>query len=151
MRRPDLGQATAQRNMTTLYQNAHSPERVAISTRKYLDLVVVVIAAIPALALGAPVLGYLVGAVAWFLQRGLQIVDRRATAKVDDSLRRAGIRTFEAFGRIWLMAGAIVLADLAGTRKDGLTAALVICVAYSVAFAIRLTSGPPQAERSSTR
>jgi len=148
MRRPDLGQATAQRNMTTLYQNAHSPERVAINTRKYLDLVIVAVATIPALALGAPVFGYLVGALAWFAQRGLQVFDLRQTAKIDESIRRAGIRTFEAFGRIWLMAGAIVLADVAGGRKDGLTAALVICVAYSVAFVIRLMSGPPQGERN---
>jgi hypothetical protein len=133
--------------MTTLYQNAHSPERVAINTRKHLDLVIVVIAAIPALALGAPVFGYLVGAAAWFLQRGLQAFDLRQTAKIDESIRRAGIRTFEAFGRIWLMAGALVLADVVAGRRDGLTAALVIFVAYSVAFVIRLMSGPPSAER----
>jgi hypothetical protein len=150
MRRPDLGQATAQRNMTTLYQNAHSPERVAINTLKYIDVLVVVVAAIPALLLGAPAFGFVVGAAAWIVQRGLQAFDLRQTAKIDESLRRAGIRTFEAFGRIWLMAGAIVLADLVGGRKDGLTAALVICFAYSVAFVIRLMSGPPP-ERESTR
>ena len=133
--------------MTTLYQNAHSPERVAINTRKYLDLAVVVIAAIPALALGAPALGYLVGAAAWILQRALQAFDFRQTAKIDESLRRAGIRTFEAFGRIWLLAGAIVLAAVVGGHKDGLAAALVICVAYSVAFVMRLMSGPPPVER----
>jgi hypothetical protein len=132
--------------MTTLYQNAHSPERVAISARKYLDLVIVAVATVPALALGAPVLGYLVGAAAWFVQRALQAFDLRQTANIDDSLRRAGVRTFEAFGRIWLLAGAIVLAAVVGTHKDGLTAALVICLAYSVVFVTRLMSGPPQAE-----
>jgi hypothetical protein len=132
--------------MTTLYQNAHSPERVAIHARRYLDLAVVVIAAIPALALGAPALGYLIGAAAWFLQRALQAFDLRQTAKIDESIRRAGIRTFEAFGRIWLLAGAIVLAAVLGGHKDGLAAALLICVAYSVAFVTRLMSGPP-AER----
>jgi hypothetical protein len=129
--------------MTTLYQNAHSPERVAINARKYLDLVIVAIATVPALALGAPVFGYLVGAIAWFLQRGLQIVDRRLTAKVDDSLQRAGVRLFESFGRIFLLAGAIILAGLAGGHGDGVAAALVILGAYSVAFVIRLMSGPP--------
>jgi hypothetical protein len=129
--------------MTTLYQNAHSPERVAINARKYLDVFVVVIAAIPALALGAPVFGYLVGAAGWFLQRAIQVADRRYTANVDDSIKRAGIGLFEAFGRIWLLAGAIILAAVAGGHKDGLTATLVIFAAYSVAFVIRLTSGPP--------
>jgi hypothetical protein len=36
-----------------------------------------------------------------------------------------------------------VIAGVAGGRADGLTAALVIFGAYSIAFAIRLISGPP--------
>jgi hypothetical protein len=134
--------------MTTLYQNAHSPERVAINTRKYLDLVVVVIAAIPALALGAPVLGYLVGAAAWLLQRGIQIADRRwYTAKLREPRQQLGIYLFESYGRIWLLAGAIIIAGVVGHRKDGLTAAVVIGGAYTIAFAIRLISGkPPERE-----
>jgi hypothetical protein len=129
--------------MTTLYQNAHSPERVATSALKYIDVAVVLVAAIPALLLGAPTFGFIVGAVAWLLQRALQIVDLRMTARVDESLRRAGVRLFEAFGRIWLLAGAIIIADAVGNRRDGLTATLVIFGAYSVAFVIRLISGPP--------
>ena len=54
-----------------------------------------------------------------------------------------GLNLFEAFGRIWLLAGAIMLAGVAGGRADGLTAALVIFAAYSVAFAIRVLSGKP--------
>jgi hypothetical protein len=129
--------------MTTLYQNAHSSERVAISTLKYIDIAFVLIGAIAALILGAPAFGVIVGAAGWILQRGLQVVDRRATSKVQDSLRRAGANLFEAFGRIWLLAGAIILAAVAGGRKDGLAAAVVVFAAYSVAFVVRLTSGPP--------
>ena len=54
-----------------------------------------------------------------------------------------GANLFEAFGRIWLLAGAIVLAGVAGGRPDGLTAALVIFGAYSLAFVVRVFSGPP--------
>ncbi len=57
---------------------------------------------------------------------------------------RLGLSLFEAFGRIWLLAGAIILAGAAGGRADGLTAALVIFAAYSVAFAIRVVSGRSQ-------
>jgi len=143
MQHPAIGQATAQRNMTTLYQNAHSRDRVPVNALRYLDVVAVLVVTIPALLLGAPAVGYIVGAAGWILQRALQLVDRRATARVDDSLRRAGVRMFEAFGRIWLLAGAIILAAVIGGHKDGLTAAIVILVAYSVAFVIRLMSGPP--------
>jgi hypothetical protein len=129
--------------MTTLYQNAHSPERVAINTRKYLDLAVVAFAAIVALALGAPVFGIVVGLCAWLLQRVVQVLDRSFISRLRDPRHQVGIRVSESFGRIWLLAGAIIFAGLAGNHKDGLFAALMIFVAYSVAFGVRLSSGPP--------
>jgi hypothetical protein len=129
--------------MTTLYQNAHSPERVTVNAFKFLDVPFVVIGAIIALVLGAPALGVIVGAAGWLLQRGLQIVDSGITARIDDSLRRAGIRSAEAFGRIWLLAGAIIVAAVAGGRKDGLAAAITVFAAYSVAFGLRIINGPP--------
>ena len=129
--------------MTTLYQNAHSPERVTVNALQYLDVPLVVIGAIVAMLLGAPALGCTVGALGWVLQRGVQLIDRRLTARIEDSLRRAGVRSAEGFGRIWLLAGAIIVAAVAGGRKDGLAAAIIICAAYSVALVIRLMSGPP--------
>ncbi len=133
--------------MTTLYQNAHSSERGALRAFQYLDVVIVVIGAIPALILGAPSVGVLVGAAGWLLQRVLQVVDRRFTAGMRDPTRQVGVHVTEAFGRIWLLAGAIVIAAVAGGRKDGLAAALLIFAAYSVAFAVRILNGqPPERE-----
>jgi uncharacterized MAPEG superfamily protein len=129
--------------MTTLYQNALSSERVAVSALQHLDVIFVIVGAIIALIVGAPSLGVIIGALAWILQRAMQVIDNRLTARVDDSLRRAGVRTFEAFGRIWLLAAAIIVSAVVGDHKDGLAAAIVIFAAYSVAFVIRLMSGPP--------
>jgi hypothetical protein len=110
---------------------------------RYLDIVLVAVAAPVALALGAPVLGCAVGAGAWVLQRILADVDRRWVGKAAEPRTQLGLNLFEAFGRIWLLAGAIILAGVVGGRVDGLTAALVIFGAYTVAFAIRVLSGPP--------
>ncbi|MDQ6806496.1 MAG: hypothetical protein M3065_16365 [Actinomycetota bacterium] len=114
---------------------------------RYLDVVLVAIGAVPAIALGAPAFGYLVGAGAWILQRLIAVTDRRllnkATEKTTNVRAQLGFNLFEPFVRIWLLAGAIVLAGAAGHRADGLTAALVIFAAYSIAFAVRLLSGPP--------
>lgn len=111
---------------------------------RYLDVAVVAVAAIPALALGAPALGYAVGGGAWILQRVIAVIDRHLVRKAGASPRKQlGFNLFEAFGRIWLLAGAIIVAGLAGGRADGLTAALVIFGAYSIAFVTRLLSGPP--------
>jgi hypothetical protein len=116
----------------------------ALALLRYLDVVVVVVAAAPALSLGAPALGYLVASVAWVAQRVLAELDRRWIGNAAQPHRQLGLGLFEAFGRIWLLAGAIVLAGVLGGRADGLTAALVIFVAYSIVFCARLISGRPQ-------
>ncbi|MFI4977092.1 MAG: hypothetical protein ACHQC8_00215 [Solirubrobacterales bacterium] len=113
---------------------------------RYLDVVVVVLAAPAALALGAPAVGFTVGAGAWMVQRIIAQLDRRWLSKAAEPRTQLGFSLFEAFGRIWLLAGAIVAAGVAGGRADGLSAAITIFGAYSVAFAIRVLTGPPKRE-----
>jgi hypothetical protein len=113
----------------------------------YLDVFVLALATFPALALGAPVLGYCVGAGAWLAQRALAEVDKRWIRKASQPRTQLGLSLFESFGRIWLLAGAIIVAGVVGGRADGLTAALVIFGAYSVAFAVKVLTGPPQPRR----
>jgi len=110
----------------------------------HLDVVVVLAAAPVALSLGAPALGYALAAGAWLAQRVLAQLDRRWIRNTQEPDRQMGLNLFEAFGRIWLLAGVIIVAAVAGGDEDGLTAALVIFGAYSVAFAIRLITGPPR-------
>jgi hypothetical protein len=112
----------------------------------YLDVVLVVIAAPVAIALGVPSLGYLIAAGAWVLQRVLQQLDRRWIASRGADAR-FGLNLVDGFGRIWLLAGAIVLAAVIGGRSDGLTAALVIFCVYSIAFAMRVVEGRPGGSR----
>ena len=116
----------------------------ALVLLRYLDVAVVAIAMAPAIALGAPVLGYALAAGGWFLQRGLAETDRRWIRRLAEPRKQLGVGLFEAFGRIWLLAGVIIIAGVAGGRADGLTAALVIFGAYSVAFVIKVITGPPR-------
>jgi hypothetical protein len=116
--------------------------RSPIELLRYLDVVLVAIATPVALALGAPTLGVAVGAAAWLAQRLLAQFDRRLIEGTE--LRaRFGVNLVESFGRIWLLAGAIVIAAVAGGRSDGLAASLMIFGAYSIAFALRLVDGRP--------
>lgn len=118
----------------------------AASALAYLDVVLVVIAAPVAITLGASPLGYLIAAGAWVLQRVLQQLDRRWIAGRGPDAR-FGLNLVDGFGRIWLLAGAIVLAAVIGGRRDGLTAALVIFCVYSIAFAMRVVEGRPGGSR----
>jgi hypothetical protein len=110
---------------------------------RYVDVVLVVVLAAPAIAFVAPALGYAIGGGAWIAQRLLQILDRRWTRTFLEPRRAVLVNLFERFGRIWLLAAAIVVAGVAGGRADGLTAALVIFGAYSIAFLTVLLTGPP--------
>jgi hypothetical protein len=119
-----------------------------VSATRYVDIAAVLIAAVPALLLGVPALGYAIGGGAWILQRLIAANESRFLVRVGDTRRWLGARLFASFGRIWLLAGAIIAAGVAGGRRDGLTAAIVIFAAYSIVFAIRIASGPPP-ERAS--
>jgi hypothetical protein len=112
---------------------------------RYLDLILLAVAVPVTLALGAPVVGVVVSAAAWLLQHVVTRVARHWIAR-QGSNARFGLNLIDAFGRIWLLAGAIVLAAVIGGRSSGLTAALVIFGAYSVAFAVRLVGGRPQGD-----
>jgi hypothetical protein len=114
---------------------------------RYLDLVAVLVGAPLALAFGAPTLGTLVGAGAWLLQRAAAIADRRLIVKAAEPGSRLGLNFVDAFARIWLLAGAIVIAGVVGGRRDGLAAAVLIFAAYSVAFAARLARGRPEVDK----
>jgi hypothetical protein len=110
----------------------------------YLDLLLIAVAAPPALTSGAPALGYAIGAGAWVAQRVLAHADRRWIGRASEPRTRLGLNLAESFGRIWLLAGAILVAGVTGGRADGLWAALVIFAAYSGAFAVKLIGGPPE-------
>jgi len=119
-------------------------ERRSLAVLRYLDVGLVLIATVPALALGVPTLGYLVAAAAWVLQRVLAQLDRRWIRAAVEPRTQLALNLFEAFGRIWLLAGAIVLAGVVGGRADGLAAAVTVFGAYTVAFAIKVLTGPPK-------
>lgn len=106
-----------------------------------LDLVILLPGVLVALALGAPAFGVLVGAGAWLLQRVAAVADRRIIQRAAEPGSRLGLHFVDAFARIWLLAGGIVLAGAAGSHEDGLAAALLILVEYSISFAVRIGRG----------
>ena len=105
---------------------------------RYLDLVLVV-AALPFVAFaGLPLLGYAVGAGAWFLQRGIGLALERHAGRTQDMRRQIGLSFGGTLARSWLVGGAILAVGLAGERQDGLTAAVLVFVAFTVYFAVTL-------------
>ncbi len=120
---------------------------LATAALRHIDIPLVVVAAPLAIALGAPSFGCAVAAVAWVLQSILAHTDRRWIARRREPGSRLGLDVAESFARIWLLAGAIVIAGAVGDRSDGLAAALTVFAVYSVAFAVRMSRGRQGFER----
>ena len=118
-----------------------TPEPLALL--RYLD-VVLVMAALPLVAFaGLPLLGYAVGAAAWIAQRAAGVLLERQAQRTDRRARaRSGSTSAGSLGRAWIVGGAILAVGLAGDREDGLIAAVLVAVAFTVYFAMSLSSTP---------
>ena len=105
---------------------------------RYLD-VVLVVAALPFVAFaGLPLLGYGVGAAAWILQRAAGLGLERQARKTTDIRRQIGLNVGGTIARAWIVGGAILAVGLAGEREDGLTAAVLVLVAFTVYLGLTL-------------
>lgn len=108
---------------------------------RYLDVVLIVLAAPFVILLGLPVLGYVAGAGVWIAQRVLEAVLARVERRSD--VRRAiGIKVASMIGRTWLIGVGILAVGLGAEREDGFTAALLCLAAYTIHLATTLILRP---------
>jgi hypothetical protein len=108
-----------------------------MSPPKYVDLLLLAAGLVVFLLGGFPLLGYVVAAGCWVIQRGVQIyATRRATEELQAGNRQKamGIVAATTLGRVWLMATAVLLVGLSD-REAGLSAAILVLVLFTVSFA----------------
>ena len=98
----------------------------------YLDVVLVVLGAPIMLLIGVSALGYGIGAGAWIALRAVGVAVERAASASGDARREISIRMGYMLGRLFVLALAVVLARKAGGRDAGLTALVVIVLAFTV-------------------
>jgi peptidoglycan biosynthesis protein MviN/MurJ (putative lipid II flippase) len=116
---------------------------------RYLDIILVILAAPFVIALGAPVLGYVVGGGAWIAQRVLAVWIERRAARTDDVKTALGLNMASLVIRAWLIGLTILAVGLIAEREDGLTAGITVLAAFTVYFATSLILRP--LERKSSR
>ena len=104
---------------------------------RYLDVLLVLLAAPFVVLMGGPLLGYLVGAGAWILTRLLGVLVERY-ARTRGVRAQVGWNFAALMGRAWLLGIAILVVGLAGDREDGLMAALLALVAFTIYLATSL-------------
>jgi hypothetical protein len=102
---------------------------------QYFDVALVVLAAPIMLLIGVPALGYAIGAGAWLALRAVGVAVERAADATEDVRSQIGLRLGYMLGRLFGVALAVVIARRSGTQDDGLTALVVIAVAFTVQLA----------------
>src|SRR4051812_35644109 len=108
---------------------------------RYLDIVLLVLALPVFLAAGLPMLGYVAGAVAWLVQRALQIALNRKAMATDDPRKVVGIAAGSMIGRGWLVALTIFAAGLED-NEAGLAAAVLVIVLFTAYFTVSMVLRP---------
>jgi hypothetical protein len=117
---------------------------------RWMDIVLVVLATPFAILMGAPALGYGVGAVAWILSRLAGAGMERVARKRGDLRQAVGLNFAALIARSWLVGLTILAVGLAGERKDGLTAAILLLVAFTIYFVTTLFLRPLEGKTKRT-
>lgn len=112
-----------------------------MSVARHADLVVLALA-LPVFALaGFSMLGYVTAAVAWLVQRGLQVLLARRAERSSDLRTKLGLTTGSALGRGWMVALVILLVGLRD-NDAGLAAAVLTIVLFTIWFSLELMFRP---------
>jgi len=109
-----------------------------MSSAKYADLVVLLAALAVFVLADLPMIGYAATAAVWLAQRGIQVLAaRRAQSELaaGERQRAMGIVAATTLGRVWLIATVVLVTGLLADREDGLAAALLAVVLFTVSFA----------------
>jgi ABC-type xylose transport system permease subunit len=113
---------------------------VSILILRYLDVCLVLATAPFAIAGAMPLLGYVIGALAWLLTRLGAAAMYAQALRSRDVRTRAGLQVGTMMMRVWIIVAAVILARYAGSRNDGITAATVVLAAFTVYFVLNLVT-----------
>jgi ABC-type methionine transport system permease subunit len=103
-----------------------------------LDLVLLATALPVFLLAGLPVGGWVAGALAWGLYRGVGAVTERAASRATEPGKVAGLAVGSAIGRVWTLILILFAAGLLVGRDVGLAAAVLTVAVFTTYFVVRL-------------
>jgi hypothetical protein len=113
-----------------------------VTLLRYIDVVLVVLAAPIMLLIGVSATGYLAGAAAWIVLRLLGVGVDRVAAASDDQRLQLTLRLGYMLGRLFLLALTIILVRKDSGKDAGLAALVVIVFAFTVQLATSAVARP---------
>jgi hypothetical protein len=109
---------------------------------RYFDVVVLVVAAPVVLLIGVPATGYLAGSASWIILRAIGVAVERYAAASGVQSRELSLRLAYLMGRLFLLAMTVILVRQGSGRDDGLTALLVIVIAFTLQLGLSFANRP---------
>jgi hypothetical protein len=109
---------------------------------RYFDVVLVIVAAPIMIAIGVSATGYAIGGGAWIALRAAGEVLERNEALHADPRTDVSVRLGYMLARLFLLAIAVIIARTQAGRDAGLTALVVIAVAFTVQLAVSAITRP---------
>jgi hypothetical protein len=116
-----------------------------MSVLRYLDVVVILVAAPIMLLIGVSPDGYLVGAGAWILLRVVGVGVERLASATTDLNRAIGLRLGYMLGRLFALAIVVILVRKSAGQDAGLACLLVVVFGFTVQLATSAITRPGQA------
>jgi hypothetical protein len=108
---------------------------------RYLDLVLLAVALPVFIAADLPMAGWIVIAAVWIVQYAIELITDRAVARAAaEGDRRSAMGWIGAttLARVWIIALAVLLVGVIGTKDDGLAAAVLAAILFTVHFGSRV-------------
>lgn len=115
---------------------------MGLRVARNVDLLVLALALPLFLATGITMVGYAIGAGAWFLQRAVQVAILRGAKKADDPRTTVGLMAGGMIARGWIAAGIIFGVGIATTDEAGLSGALLFIVTFTISFTMGMIVRP---------
>jgi hypothetical protein len=122
--------------------NSDLPAHPELGAVRYLDLVLLVVAAPIMILIGVSAAGYAVGAGAWIALRLVGVLVERIAAGTQEPSRQIGFRLGYMLARLFLLALAVVLVRKGSGQDAGLAALAVIVFAFTVQLAVSAINRP---------
>src|SRR5947209_5212091 len=131
-----------------LTSHALTPNETPTSVRvlRNVDLIVLAVALAIFVAAGFPLLGWVTGAGAWLLQRGVNELATRRAERSTDPRTRVGLLAGSIVARGWIVGLSIVGVGLASKHTVGLSAAVLFLAVFTLQFTIVMAMRPFERE-----
>jgi hypothetical protein len=118
-----------------------TPTPTSVRVLKNVDVIALAVALLLFLVAGFPLVGWLTGAGAWAVQRGINELAVRKATTAEDVRARVGYLAGSMILRGWVVAGIIVAVGI-GNSDAGLAAAVLFLAVFTLQLTMTMAMRP---------